>query len=185
MIVEVMGRNAGWLALYAGVASGADVLLIPEIPYDIDKIAGAIRARQARGKRYSIVCVSEGARPIDGKPVVARVDPTSPDPVRLGGVAHVLANQIEDKTGVECRATVLGHVQRGGSPIPADRILATQFGHHALRLLVTGAYRRTVSRQSGQITDIPLEEAASGQRLVPKDNSLLAAARDLGTSFGD
>lgn len=185
MLVEVMGRNAGWLALFSGVASGADVILLPEIPYDESKIVNAIQARRARGKRYTIVCVAEGARPVGGKPTVARVDPTSPDPIRLGGVAQVLAHSIEDKTGMECRATVLGHVQRGGSPIAADRILATQYGHHALRLLVAGARRRTVGRQNGVITDVPLELAASGQRLVPRDHSLIAAARDLGTAFGD
>ncbi len=185
MLVEVMGRNAGWLALYSGIASGADIILMPEIPYDLGRIIASIQARRARGKRYTIVCVAEGARAADGSQVIARLDPTSPDPVRLGGVAQTLANQIEDKTGMECRATVLGHVQRGGSPIAADRILATQYGHHAMRLLVTGARRRTVARQGGVITDIALEAAASGQRLVPKDHPLIEAARDLGTGFGD
>lgn len=185
MVVEVMGRNAGWIALHAGLASGSDVICIPEIPFRIDKVCEAIRARGKRGKRFSIVCVAEGAAPADGQRFVERTDPTSPDPIRLGGVARWLAAQIEDCTGIESRYTVLGHVQRGGTPSAADRVLATQFGHHAMELLKRGADARMVAVQHGRLADAPLTEAAGRQRTVPQDHPLIHAARSVYTSFGD
>jgi ATP-dependent phosphofructokinase / diphosphate-dependent phosphofructokinase len=185
MVVEVMGRNAGWLALQAGVASGADVILIPEIPFEIEKVCELVVSRSRHGKRCSILCVSEGARPKDGKQVVARIDPTSPDPVRLGGVGQVVATQIEQSTGIETRVTVLGHVQRGGTPLPDDRVLATRFGHAALGLLMSGGAGRLVVMQGARITDVDLTSAAGKQRLVPIDHPLIEAARDVGTCFGD
>ncbi len=185
MVVEVMGRNAGWIALAAGVAGGADVILIPEIPYDLEKVCDFVLERQRRGKKSSIVCVSEGATPVGGKQVVSRVDPTSPDPIRLGGVGPVLAAQIEQGTGIETRATILGHIQRGGTPVAADRILGTQFGNAAAHLLMTGAEGRLVVMQKGEIRDVELISAEGKQRLVTPDTPLIRAARDVETCFGD
>jgi 6-phosphofructokinase 1 len=185
MIAEVMGRYAGWIALYAGVASGADVILLPELPVAAEAVCDEVAARSRRGKRCSILCVSEGARFQDGRQIVARVDPASPDPVRLGGIGQVLASRIEEATHVETRVTVLGHVQRGGTPIAADRVLATQFGHAALELLMSGVSGRLVVQQRGAITDIDLTSIAGKQRLVPRDHPLIHAARDVRTCFGD
>jgi len=124
MIAEVMGRNAGWIALHAGVASAADVILIPEIPFSLDRVCEAVVERSTRGARFSLICVAEGAKPKGGKVVVGRIDPSSPDPIRLGGIAEHLGADIEERTKLETRVAVLGHVQRGGSPIAADRVLA-------------------------------------------------------------
>lgn len=185
MIVEVMGRNAGWIALHSGVASGSDVILIPEIEYDIEKICEHVRKRSRHGKRCTIICVAEGAHPKGGEKVVAHFDPHSPDPVRLGGVGNVIANQIEDITGVETRCTVLGHVQRGGTPVPEDRVLGTMFGHAAVEALVAGKKNRVIVKQGLELSDVDLLEVAGKQRLVPIDHPLVESARGVGTSFGD
>jgi phosphofructokinase-like protein len=190
MVVEVMGRNAGWIALHAGIASGADIILIPEIPFSIDRVIEVILERRRRGRSFSIICAAEGARPIGGSQVIARLDPTSPDPVRLGGIGKVLADEIEARTAaagraIEARYVVLGHVQRGGPPVPADRVLATQLGHHAMTLLKAGAHARMVGISNGSLTDVDLSVPATGQRLVPTDHPLIAAARSVYTSFGD
>ena len=185
MVVEVMGRNAGWIALHAGVASGADVILIPEIPYDIDGICEYVANRSRRGKRFSIICVSEGARPKGGGQVVSRIDPTSPEPARLGGIGQKVAADMESATGIETRTITLGHVQRGGTPVAADRVLATEFGNKAIELLCAGERSRLVVLRNGVITHIPLEDAEGKQRLINLDNPLLRAARNVGTCFGD
>lgn len=185
MVVEVMGRNAGWIALYAGVSSGADIILIPEIPYSLDAIKRCIDHRRSIGRNYTIICISEGAKPKGGEQVVARRDPTSPDPIRLGGIGEQLAHDIEKIAGVETRCTVLGHVQRGGTPCAADRVLATQFGHHAVNLVHAGRFNRLVVRAGGRISDADLLSAANKQRLIPEDDPLLLAARAMDTSFGD
>jgi len=185
MVVEVMGRNAGWLALHAGVASGCDVILIPEIAYDLGKVCDVLVARQRAGKRFSIVCVSEGAKPERGDVVVMRRVETSPDPIRLGGIANKLVADIEATAKIECRATILGHVQRGGSPTPGDRVLATQFGHSAMSLVVSGAVDQLVVLRDGRLDHIPIGSVAGKQRKVPPDDRLLLAARAVGTSFGD
>jgi 6-phosphofructokinase 1 len=185
MVVEVMGRNAGWIALHAGIASGSDVILLPEIPFDMDVICESVAGRSRRGKRFSIICVSEGARLKDGKQVVNRLDPTSPDPIRLGGISQVIAGEIEARTGIETRDIKLGHVQRGGTPVPDDRVLATEFGYTALELLMAGEQSRLVVMKGRTVTHIPLEEADGKQRLVPADHHLINAARNIGTSFGD
>jgi phosphofructokinase-like protein len=185
MVVEVMGRNAGWLALHSGVASGSDVILIPEIPYDLEAIAEVLRERSKRGKRFSIICVSEGAKPKGGEVVVQRRVETSPDPIRLGGIANKLVADIEAKTKLDARATVLGHIQRGGSPTPADRVLATQFGYHALEILVHGAQGQLVVQQGGRLAEVPIESVAGKQRKVPLDDPLVRTARAVGTCFGD
>lgn len=186
LVVEVMGRNAGWIALYAGIASGSDVILIPEIPFDLDEIAKVIDSRARRGKRYTVLCVSEGARPKGGEQIVERVIKTSPDPIRLGGVAKYVAEQIENRTEIESRHVVLGHVQRGGTPVAADRVLATTFGHAAAELIQSGARNRLVVRQQGKLTDIEITAAADKQRLIePETEPVVAAARSVYTSFGD
>ena len=185
MVVEVMGRNAGWIALHAGMASGSDVILIPEIEFDIDKVCGYIVGRLRRGKRFSIICVSEGARARNGQQVISRVDPNSPDPVRLGGIGQRIAADIEAATGIETRTIGLGHVQRGGTPVAEDRVLATEFGSTAVDLLMAGEKGRLVVMRGRTVTHIPLEEAEGKQRLVPVDHPLVHAARNVGTCFGD
>lgn len=185
MIVEVMGRNAGWLALHSGVASGADIILLPELPYDIDKVCDTVVGRSRHGKRFSILCVSEGTRPKGGELVVDHIDPNSPDPIRLGGVGKVVATDIEKRTGIETRTTVLGHVQRGGTPVPQDRVLATEFGHAALKTLMEGKESRLIVMKGRTVTDVDLLIAEGKQRIVQMDNPLLLAARDIGTAFGD
>ncbi|MCH8912845.1 MAG: 6-phosphofructokinase [Planctomycetes bacterium] len=185
MLVETMGRNAGWLALYAGAASGADVILIPEIPYDLDVVCNYCLGRNGKGKSFTIITVSEGAKPIGGEVVVDQVIHDSPDPIRLGGVSEVLADQIAERTGLETRATILGHVQRGGSPVAYDRVLATRFGHKAMELLGAEEFNRMVVHERGQITSVPISEVADQQRLVPPDHPLLAAVRAIGVCLGN
>ncbi|HYE63484.1 MAG TPA: ATP-dependent 6-phosphofructokinase [Phycisphaerales bacterium] len=186
MVVEVMGRNAGWIALHAGVASGSDVILIPEVPFTLESVFEKVRQRSSMGKRSSLLCVSEGAKLVGGRQIVARVVDTSPDPIRLGGIGKYLADQIEDQTGVESRYVVLGHTQRGGTPVAADRVLSTLLGHHAMTLLREGKAGRMVAVQKGQLTDIDLEEPAGKQRLVQAETeALVSAARSVGASFGD
>lgn len=185
MLVETMGRNAGWLALYSGAASGADVILIPEIPYDLDAVCDFCMSRCGVGKSFSIICVSEGAKPVGGDVVVDRVVHDSPDPIRLGGVSEVLADQIAERLGLETRATILGHVQRGGSPVAFDRVLATKFGHKAVELLADGVFDRLVVQQKGAITSVPICEVANQQRLVPADHALVRAVRSIGVCLGD
>ncbi|HSW46116.1 MAG TPA: ATP-dependent 6-phosphofructokinase [Phycisphaerae bacterium] len=185
MLVELMGRNAGWLSLHAGLASGADVILIPEIPFELDTICEVCQERNRRGKSFTIIVVAEGAKPKGGKQVIERIIKSSPDPIRLGGIAQVLCRQIEDKTGLECRATILGHVQRGGTPVAADRVLGTIFGHKALELLLANPCSEMVVMQQSRLTSVPLEAVAGKQRQVPLDDPLVASARSVGTSFGD
>ncbi len=185
MVVEVMGRNAGWIALHSGVASGADVILIPERPFDYDIICQFVDQRSRRGKTSSIICVSEGAKSADGEQVIARLDPTSPDPIRFGGIGEVVANKIQECTGIDTRTTVLGHTQRGGTPVPADRILGTQFGYHAVELLMAGAENRLVVMQANKITDVDILSAANKQRTIAENEPLVEAARAVGTCFGD
>ena len=185
MVCEVMGRNAGWISLHAGLASGSDVILIPEIPYRLDRICEFVEGRMHRGWGFSIVSCAEGARAVDGEQVVAVFDPTKPEPVRLGGVGQVLAGQLQEQTGIESRTTVLGYIQRSGTPTAADRVLATQFGYRAVELLISGRCNRMVVLRHGRLDDIDLEEATCGQRLVPPDDPLIEAARAVRTCFGD
>lgn len=185
MTIEVMGRNAGWLALHSGIAGGADVILLPEIPFRMEVIYEELATRARRGRRYSLICCAEGAHPADGEKVVDRVDPTSPDPIRLGGVGRWLADRIERDTGLESRSVALGHVQRGGTPSAFDRVLATRFGHHAMELLRSGARGRLVVLQEARLTDIALTEAEGRQRVVPTDHPTIEAARAVYTCFGD
>ena len=185
MIVEVMGRYAGWIALHAGVASGSDVILIPEIPYNLKSICDFVRQRSRHGKRFSIITVAEGAKEKGGKMVVKRRIKNSPDPIRLGGIAGKLALDLEKKTKLECRAVILGHVQRGGTPSAFDRTLATGFGHYAVEQLMEGKKNRLVVRKRGELATIPITQVANKVRTVPPDNPLIRAARAVGTIFGN
>ena len=185
MIVEVMGRNAGWIALHSGIASGADVVLIPEIPYDLDIVTDKVNDRYRRGKRFTIAVISEGARPKGGGKVVQRVVEESTDPIRLGGIGFVLGSQIEAETGVETRTVVMGHLQRGGVPTPYDRVLATRLGTRAVDMLMEGSYGYMVGIKGNDLVDVPLEEVARGQRRVSIDDALVRSARSVGTCFGD
>src|SRR5690606_36306471 len=141
------GRNAGWIALHEGVASGSDIILLPEIEFDLDEVARVCEQRSPHGKRFTIICCSEGSKPKGGKQLIERIDPTSPDPIRFGGIGKFVADRVEDITGIESRYVVLGHVQRGCTPVAADRVLATQFGHHVMQLLKSGARNRLVVMQ--------------------------------------
>lgn len=185
MIVELMGRNAGWLTLTAGLAGGVDVILIPEIPYDMDAVCDTCIRRSKHGKRFTLVAVSEGARPHGGQQVVAAVVAESPDPIRLGGIGAVLAKEIEARTGLEARSTMLGHVQRGGTPVAMDRVLATRFGHAAISLVATREWNQLVVRRAGEIDMVPISSVADKQRLVDLDHELIGMARALGTCLGD
>ncbi len=184
MIVEVMGRYAGWIALYAGAASGADVILLPEIPYDLSKVCQYVVDRSYRGKRFSIIVVSEGARPKDGQMVVQKRLSNSPDPIRLGGIANKLADDINAQTSLDCRAVVLGHVQRGGTPTPHDRALATMLGHSAIDLLTKGVKNHLVVWKDGGLSSIPLSRVAGKIKKVPRNHPLIASTRAIGVSFG-
>ena len=183
MLVEIMGRNAGWLTLHAGLAGGADVILIPEIPYDVEAICDSCARRRARGRRFTIIAVSEGAKPKGGQTVGTLTDDPV-EPMRLGGISQILAQQLQEVSGNECRATILGHVQRGGTPVAFDRVLATEFGAAAMQLVAGGEWDRMVVWQKGQIRSVPLAEVAGRQRLVPPDHPLLDVARTLGLSLG-
>ena len=184
MILEVMGRNAGWIALFAGVAGGADVILIPEIPYKIDAICKVVYERAHHGKRFSLVMVGEGAKPKGGRVVVERMVKASKEQIRLGGIGHVLGRQIEHRSGIETRVSVLGHIQRGGSPIPEDRNLATLFGKKAVELIQKGRIGYMAAVRSGEISSVPIRTAIRRRKSVPLNHPLILAARAIGTSFG-
>lgn len=184
MIVETMGRYAGWIALEAGLAGAADVILLPEIDYDVEAVADVCRERETR-QRYSVICIGEGAKARGGNMTVQRRIADSPDPIRLGGVAHVLREQLQPLLHSEVRATVLGHVQRGGSPTPFDRVLATQFGNQAAQLVVAGQFNRMVTLQGGQLGSIALADVAHQHRNVPLDHPMLETARQIGVSLGE
>ena len=185
MILEVMGRYAGWIALEAGIAGGADVILIPEIPYDMDKVAKKLIERRNNGKKFSIVVVSEGAKPLGGDVTVSKVLNDSPDPIRLGGVGNVIGDQIERLTGIETRVTVLGHLQRGGSPIPVDRILSTRYGVAAAELINAKNFGMMVALQGSEIKAVTLEEAVGSLKTVPPNGELVKMAKSLDVGFGD
>jgi len=185
MVIEVMGRYAGWIALQAGLAGGADGILIPEIPFHIEKVAESIGERVYSGRPYAIVVVAEGAAPAGGRMSVKDTIADSPDPVRLGGIGNIVARELEKLLERETRTTVLGHVQRGGIPTPYDRLLATRFGAHAVRAAVAGESDVMV-RLSGQgVETVPLAEAVAKLRRVDPEGDLVRTARSLRTTFGD
>ena len=183
-IVEMMGRYAGWLTLHAGVSGGADVILIPEIEFDFDVVADFCLDRSRHGKRFTIVAVAEGAKPKGGNMTVSKVMEDSPDPIRLGGVGKVIADAIAERTGLEARATVLGHLQRGGSPCPYDRLLSTRFGHSAVEMIAKGQFGMMPALQGADIVPVKLVDAVSRLKLVDPNNPIIKAARSLGTCFG-
>jgi phosphofructokinase-like protein len=184
MVVEVMGRYAGWIALHAGIAGGADVILIPEIAYDLEKVAARIRERDSWGARFSIVVVAEGAKTVGGKLTLRSA--ASPGVVeRLGGVGAQVATALQEMTGKESRHVVLGHLQRGGSPTPFDKVLATRFGAKAVELVRRGVFGRMVANNPPDIVHIPLSDVVGRCKTVPLDYDLLSTARSLGVSLGD
>src|SRR6185369_12269521 len=180
MVVEVMGRHAGFIALSSGIAVSADVILIPEIPFDINKVCDKIRRREAEGRHFSIVVVAEGALPKGG--TVSLIDPAH---ARLGGIADKVAHSIEEMTGKETRSLVLGHLQRGGSPTTFDRNLGLRFGAAAVRLVAEQKFGMMVALQPPNIVAVPLAEAIAKPKRVAIDSDTVATARDLGISFGD
>lgn len=186
MILEVMGRNAGWIALHSGFAGSADVILIPEIEYDIKKIARKIKDREKMGKLFSIIVVAEGARPKGGEVVVKKRVDDSPDPIRLGGIGHKLAFDLEEIIkNHEIRCTVLGHTQRGGITSTFDRILATRYGVKAVDLLNDNRFGNMVSLQGRYMTYVHLENVIGSQKMVDPKGEIVEAARSIGISFGD
>ncbi len=185
MILEVMGRYAGWIALHAGISGGAHVILIPEIPYEIEHIVNKIRYRQWHDKKFSIIVVAEGAAPLGGEKVVQKMVPESHDPVRLGGIGNMLAKEIEDLINTETRVTVLGHLQRGGSPIPYDRILSARYGVAAVEAFVAGKCGCMVSLQGNTIVTVPIRDAIEQLKRVDPQSDLVEAARAIAISFGD
>ncbi len=185
MIMEVMGRDAGWIALHTAIAGGAEICLIPEIPYDVNKLVSKIDSRYKNGQGFVNIVISEGAKPKDGT-IVSSQGSKGSEHVRLGGVAYQLSKQLKDAgCQAEIRETVLGHVQRGGSPTAFDRVLATLFGVKAMELLLEGKFGRMVALKNNEISSVTLEEATKNYNFVAKDGYLVKAAKGLGISFGD
>lgn len=185
MVLEVMGRYAGWIALHAGIAGGADCILIPEIPYNIDSIVAKIKERQQYGRLFSLVVIAEGAYPQGGEISVGRIVEGSHEKVRLGGAGEKLARQIETLIGAESRCTVLGHVQRGGTPTAFDRVLSTRYGVAAVKCLLDGAFGNMVALRKNEIIRVPIAEIAGVAHNVTADDELLKAGQAIGISFGD
>ncbi len=184
MVVETMGRNAGWIALNSGISGSADVILLPEIPFDIARVCDKIRRREAAGRHFSIVVVAEGACPVDGTlSVVERRGVGTVD--RLGGVASQVAHAISEMTGKEVRTMVLGHLQRGGSPTTYDRLLALRFGAAAVRAIANNEFGVMVGLNNSTIVTVPLSEVVGKPRNVPLDSDTVQTARELGISLGD
>lgn len=182
MVVELMGRNAGWIALFAGLAGTADVILIPEIPYDMDRVCEKIENRYRTGRNFAIVVVAEGAFPIGGEPLFKTAGSGEK---RLGGLAHQVATEIADRTGRETRDLVLGHLQRGGGPIAYDRLLALRFGTAAVKLLSEGHFGCMVALDPPGVRAVPLGEAIAKTKLVPLDGDIMQTARAMGVCLGD
>lgn len=186
MVLEVMGRYAGWIALHAGIAGGADAILIPEIPYNINYVAAKIMRRKEIGKNFSVIVVAEGAKPLDGEMVVQSVVADSPDPIRLGGIGNKVALDLHELCGNESRATILGHLQRGGSPSSADRILSSRYGIAAVELAEKGLFGNMVTLKGTEMSYDSLEHVI-GQvtKNVDPNCEMVRAAKSLGIVFGD
>jgi phosphofructokinase-like protein len=184
MVVEVMGRYAGWIALYSGIAGGADVVLIPEIPFDLAKVADRIKARDELGARFSIVVVAEGAKPVGGTTTIVRAA-AGGRVEKLGGIGAKVAADLEPLTGKETRSVVLGHLQRGGAPTSYDRVLATRFGARAVELVLDGQFDHMVAFHPPNIVAIPLERVVGRTRNIPVDFDAIRAARAVGMALGD
>ena len=183
MVVELMGRYAGWITLYAGVAGGADVILIPEIPFTLEAVARKIQERWRRRRTFAIVVAAEGAKPAGGE-LFAKSQGVGREPL-LGGIAEYLATHIQRLTGHETRSLVLGHLQRGGQPTTSDRLLSTRFGAAAVRAVERGERNVMVAYRSAKIVTVPLEKAISKMKSCPLDSDIILSARELGISFGD
>ncbi|MEX2101683.1 MAG: ATP-dependent 6-phosphofructokinase, partial [Actinomycetota bacterium] len=174
MVVEVMGRHAGWIAISAGIAGGADATLIPERPFDLDEVCALLRTRHMRSASFSIVVVAEGALPVDHSMPLPAYEVDENGFPRLGGISAVLGPQIQERTGYDTRVTILGHTQRGGSPVPFDRILATRLGVAAVALATAGGWGRMAALSGGEIVDVPLADAVAERKVVP--DSLIRTA---------
>lgn len=190
MVVEVMGRNAGWIALYAGVAGSADVILIPEIPYSLEKVVEKINERDGLGKLFTVIVVSESAKELDGQAVISKVVEDSPDPIRFGGIGAKIAHDLEPLVNHEVRSVSLGHIQRGGEPTANDRVLAVKYGVAAANLIYEEKFGNMVILKNGSIEYESLEKVIGldlkeRTKLVPVDGEVVKAARSLGISFGD
>jgi len=185
IVVEVMGRHTGWIAVYAGLAGTADVILIPEIPYDIDTVCEKIVERERLNRDFSIVCVAEGAKPIGGDVTRHTVRVGKEQETRLGGLAEQVAEEIARRTGKETRSLVLGHLQRGGTPIPFDRLLSLRFGAAAVRAVAARKFGCMVGLEDNDVRTVPIEDALRERKSVPADGELVKTARALGISFGD
>jgi 6-phosphofructokinase 1 len=183
IICEVMGRYAGWISLVAGIASGADVVLIPEIPYDIKRVVKCFHSRHARGLSYSIVVIAEGAKPMGGGAAVVQAGDAA-GLERLGGAGNRLAAEIAQHSDYETRVTVLGHVQRGGTPTAFDRVLGTRYGVAAVDLVARQEFGKVVALRGNEIVDVPMEQAIAKQKTVPPDGELVAVARGCGVELG-
>ncbi|MBX7211193.1 MAG: ATP-dependent 6-phosphofructokinase [Verrucomicrobiaceae bacterium] len=184
MVLEVMGRHAGWIALYGGIGGGADIILLPEIPFSMRRVADVINRRDAQGHHSTLVVVAEGAHLETGETVTReKAGPKGED--RLGGIGERVARMAQELTGKEARECTLGHLQRGGPPTSLDRILALRFGVKAVQLVQEGRFGRMVSYLQYKVGDVAIEEAVSKLRLVEKDNDLVQSARSVGISFGD
>ncbi|HHW49315.1 MAG TPA: 6-phosphofructokinase [Clostridiaceae bacterium] len=185
IILEVMGKEAGWIAIEAGIAGGADVILIPEIPYDINRVAQKIMERKNVGKHFSIVVVAEGAKPKEDKTTPGGISDESVDLYCTAGIGNKLAVELERITGIDTKVTVLGYLQRGGRPVPYDRILSTRYGVAAVEMAREGKFGVMVSLKGNEITYVPLEEAVKCFKTVPPQGELVNIARSVGVSFGD
>ncbi len=183
-VVEVMGRYAGWIALHSGLAGGADVVLIPEIPYTLESVAAKIEARERAGRHYSLVVIAEGARTVGGE-LQTKGPAELGREVRLGGVGEQLARAIEDATGKEARTVVLGHLQRGGTPTARDRMLALRFGAAAVRCIARGDFDTMVALDPPHVRNVSLEQAISHMKTVPLEGDTIATAREMGLCLGD
>jgi 6-phosphofructokinase 1 len=184
MVLEVMGRYAGWIAIYAGLAGGADVILIPEIPFNYESICRKVAERDQVGKRFTIVVVAEGARQAGADFVTATDQPENRE-ARLGGIGARVAEEIQKRTGKESRCVVLGHLQRGGSPTNMDRALCTAFGAKAVELIAEKQFGQMVAFTGSQITSVPIREATGQLRTVPLDGGFVNSARSMGICLGD
>jgi 6-phosphofructokinase 1 len=186
MVVELMGRRAGWIALHSGIAGGADVILIPEIPFDVDKVCEAVRARDRAGREFSIVVTAEGAV-VQGSRMMTRGPRQAGREVRLGGIGEWLAEEIASRTGKETRSLVLGHLQRGGAPTTFDRLLGTRFGAAAMRFVTERRFGSMVALDPPKVLAVPLAKAVGRGRIrnVPLGSDVIRSARDVGISFGD
>ena len=182
---KTIDNDVGWLTLYAGIAGGADVILLPEIPYDIDSIVKTIRQRNESGKRFSILAVAEGAMSKEEAKLSKKEFKAARASMTYPSISYRLAKEIGDKTGQEIRVTVPGHFQRGGSPCPYDRVLSTRFGAAAAKLIVQKQYGNMVALQNGKIVPVPLSEVAGKLKTVPKDCDVIQTGRDIGICFGD